>query len=88
VALRYSSALSCRPVRVGSAASRAGVVEIWTHPPGNRRDKTLIATLKKGQSFGEMAILNDEPRAEVRSRLGLWDAAALVLRVASCSRAM
>lgn len=41
---------------------------MWTHPPGNRREKTLIATLKKGQSFGEMAILNDEPRAEVRAR--------------------
>ncbi|KAG2434112.1 hypothetical protein HXX76_007839 [Chlamydomonas incerta] len=56
--------------RIGDLPERfhlilTGVVEIWTHPPGNRREKTLIATLKKGQSFGEMAILNDEPRAEV-----------------------
>ncbi|KAG2491878.1 hypothetical protein HYH03_009830 [Edaphochlamys debaryana] len=56
--------------RIGDPPERfhlilTGIVEIWTHPPGNRRDKTLIATLKKGQSFGEMAILNDEPRAEV-----------------------
>ncbi|KXZ55557.1 hypothetical protein GPECTOR_2g1106 [Gonium pectorale] len=56
--------------RIGDPPERfhlilTGVVEIWTHPPGNRREKTLIATLKKGQSFGEMAILNDEPRAEV-----------------------
>ncbi|PNW72285.1 hypothetical protein CHLRE_16g674550v5 [Chlamydomonas reinhardtii] len=56
--------------RIGDPPERfhlilTGVVEVWTHPPGNRREKTLIATLKKGQSFGEMAILNDEPRAEV-----------------------
>ncbi|GFR48778.1 hypothetical protein Agub_g10726, partial [Astrephomene gubernaculifera] len=56
--------------RIGDPPERfhlilTGVVEIWTHPSGNRREKTLIATLKKGQSFGEMAILNDEPRAEV-----------------------
>ncbi|PNH12837.1 hypothetical protein TSOC_000207 [Tetrabaena socialis] len=58
--------------RIGDPPERfhlilTGVVEIWTHPLGSRREKTLIATLKKGQSFGEMAILNDEPRAEVES---------------------
>ncbi len=45
-------------------------MEIWSHPPGNRQAKTLMTALKKGQSFGEMAILNDEPRAEVRARIG------------------
>eukprot|EP00195_Chlamydomonas_chlamydogama_P007490 CAMPEP_0202906884 /NCGR_PEP_ID=MMETSP1392-20130828/40599_1 /ASSEMBLY_ACC=CAM_ASM_000868 /TAXON_ID=225041 /ORGANISM="Chlamydomonas chlamydogama, Strain SAG 11-48b" /LENGTH=944 /DNA_ID=CAMNT_0049595565 /DNA_START=401 /DNA_END=3235 /DNA_ORIENTATION=+ len=41
-----------------------GTVEVWTHPPGNMREKTLIATLKKGQSFGDQAILNNEVRSD------------------------
>ncbi len=39
-------------------------VEVWTHPPGHKRDRTVIDSLKKGQCFGDHAIINDEPRAE------------------------
>ena len=41
-----------------------GQVDVWTHPPGHRRDKTVIDVLKKGQSFGDHAILNGELRTE------------------------
>lgn len=51
------------------ACAAAGTVEIWSHPPGNRHDRTIITVLKKGQSFGELAIINDEQRAEVRGMM-------------------
>jgi len=41
-----------------------GGVEVWTHPPGQWRQKTVIATLRKGQSFGDRGILNNEPRMQ------------------------
>jgi hypothetical protein len=42
----------------------AGAVEVWTHPPGQPRERSVLASLKKGQSFGDHAILNQEPRAD------------------------
>ncbi|GAX82445.1 hypothetical protein CEUSTIGMA_g9873.t1 [Chlamydomonas eustigma] len=41
-----------------------GQVEVWTHPPGHRRDRTVIDVLKKGQCFGDHAIVNDELRTD------------------------
>lgn len=42
----------------------AGQVEVWTHPPGKKRHKTHLDTLRKGHSFGDLALLNSEPRSE------------------------
>ena len=57
---------SCtRSMHVSYRACTAGSVEVWTHPPGLRREKVVLTTLKKGQAFGEQALLSDEPRSEV-----------------------
>ena len=37
---------------------------MWTHPTGHQRERTVIDVLKKGQSFGDHAILNGELRSE------------------------
>ena len=47
-----------------SLLSRTGQVEVWTHPVGRRWERTVIDLLKKGQSFGDQAILNGELRSE------------------------
>lgn len=41
-----------------------GQVEVWTHPPGKKRHRTHLDTLRKGQIFGDLALLNDEARSE------------------------
>jgi CRP-like cAMP-binding protein len=53
---------------------RAGQVEVWTPAGGNHsvatgggvatRKRAVLASLKRGQSFGEKDILNREPRTE------------------------
>eukprot|EP00798_Chlamydomonas_sp_ICE-L_P016234 gene16234-22400_t len=54
--------------KIGDAADKfyillSGHVEVWTHPPGHHKLRTTIASLKKGQSFGELSILNNETRS-------------------------
>ncbi|KAJ9513476.1 hypothetical protein QJQ45_006029 [Haematococcus lacustris] len=41
-----------------------GTAEVWTQSGNNTRQRTVLASLKRGQSFGEHAILNSEPRSE------------------------
>ncbi len=41
-----------------------GSVEVWSHPPHEPRRRTVLAQLKRGQSFGEKDILNNDLRTE------------------------
>lgn len=40
------------------------VPQVWAHPAGEPRKRTVLASLKRGQSFGEKDILNRELRTE------------------------
>ncbi|KAF6256147.1 hypothetical protein COO60DRAFT_1640983 [Scenedesmus sp. NREL 46B-D3] len=36
----------------------SGRIDIWTHPPGSSRPKSIVSVLRKGDTFGDQAIIN------------------------------
>ncbi|KAF8061359.1 gghA [Scenedesmus sp. PABB004] len=54
----------------GSPAERfvvilTGRVDLWTHPPGTLRPRTVVRALRKGEAFGEQALLSGACHATV-----------------------
>ncbi|WIA14585.1 hypothetical protein OEZ85_003100 [Tetradesmus obliquus] len=36
----------------------SGRIDIWSHPPGSSRPKSIVSVLRKGDTFGDQAIIN------------------------------
>uniref|UniRef100_A0A383VQE4 Cyclic nucleotide-binding domain-containing protein n=1 Tax=Tetradesmus obliquus TaxID=3088 RepID=A0A383VQE4_TETOB len=49
----------------------SGRIDIWSHPPGSIRPKSIVSVLRKGDTFGDQAIINQARHSTAASNASL-----------------